>query len=82
MAISTVSVVAFTIFQAMPYTRKYVQYLFTTYGDVGKIVSGNIAQMLNNPSVTSMYAIVLLLMWAVISYIISHIVFVKKDILI
>lgn len=82
MAVSTVSVVAFTIFQAMPYTRKYVQYLFTTYGDVGKIVTGNIAQIVNNPNVTTMYAIALLLIWSAASYIISHIVFVRKDILI
>jgi ABC-2 type transport system permease protein len=82
MATSVVLIIAFTIFQAMPYVKDYVHFIFTTFGDPSNILSGNMAMSFNNPSVTTTFAIGVMVVWSVVSYVISHVVFTKKDILI
>lgn len=82
MATSVVMIIAFTIFQSMPYVKDYIHFIFTTFGDPGMILSGNIARGINNPIVTTTFAVGVMVVWSVVSYVISHVVFTKKDILI
>jgi ABC-2 type transport system permease protein len=82
MATSVVVIIVFTIFQSMPYVRDYAHFLFTTFGDPSNILSGNMAMNFNNPSVTTTFAIGVMVIWSVVSYVIAHVVFTKKDILI
>jgi ABC-2 type transport system permease protein len=56
--------------------------MFTTYGDVGEVITGNIARAFNNPSITTSFVIFILAIWGIVSYLIAHVVFIKKDILI
>lgn len=79
---STVVIITLSIFQNMPGIKKIMPYIFLSYGDVNAVLSGGIAQTFNNPSMTSGFSILVLVLWTVISYAISHIVFVDKDILI
>lgn len=82
MASTTVIIIAFTIAQTIPYINKYAHYLFTTFGDPSKILTGNIALRSNNPVITPTFSIAILLGWTIVSYVISHVVFKKRDILI
>jgi ABC-2 type transport system permease protein len=83
MASSTVILITIIILlQSIGSLRKYAQYIFTSYGDVGELITGGMARTLNNPNVTIGYSILVLAAWTVISYGISHLVFTKKDILI
>lgn len=62
--------------------KKISHYLFTTYGDAGQILSGRIALQYNNPNITIGFSIGLLLISTIVFYIISHVTFTKRDILI
>jgi len=81
-AISVVTIIVFTIFQNIPYVRDYAHFIFTTFGDASTILSGNMALSFNNPSVTTVFAVGVMVVWSVVSYLISHMVFIKRDILI
>lgn len=71
-----------TIVQSIPFTKKLCPFLFTTYGASESLFKGNLALEFRNPSLTINYGIVVLVLWIIIPYIISHIIFTKKDILI
>lgn len=71
-----------TIVQNIPFAKKFCPYLFTTYGASESLFKGSLALELRNPSVTLNLAIVVLILWIIISYTISHVIFTKKDILI
>lgn len=82
MAVSTIVIIAFSIVQNIPGASKFAPYLFTMYGDTSNILNGNIAMFMRLPKLTPTFGIVVLAIWAIVSYIIAHIVFTKKDILI
>jgi ABC-2 type transport system permease protein len=82
MAINIVLIIAFTMFQSIPYVSKYVHYIFSTFGDPSMVLSGRIATQFNNPNITIGFTIGVLVIWTIVSYVISHVVFTKKDILI
>jgi ABC-2 type transport system permease protein len=82
MAINIVLIIAFTMFQSIPYVSKYVHYIFSTFGDPSMVLSGRIATQFNNPNITIGFTIGVLVIWTVVSYVISHVVFTKRDILI
>jgi ABC-2 type transport system permease protein len=83
MAVSTVLViVAVVMLQSIRALRKYAAYVFTSYGDPGQLINGSIATAFNNPKITMGYALIVLGIWTVVSYVISHFLFTKKDILI
>jgi ABC-2 type transport system permease protein len=81
-SVSIVIVVAFTILLQMPALTKFAQYIFTSYGTVGQIITGDVVRSYNNPHVTMSFGIGTLIVTSIVSYLISHIVFTKKDILI
>lgn len=82
MATNIVMIVVFIIFQNMPYIKDYAHFIFSTFGDPSMILSGNMARGFNNPIVTTAFAVGVMIAWSVVSYVISHVVFTKKDILI
>ncbi|KYH28936.1 ABC transporter permease subunit [Clostridium colicanis] len=82
MAINIVLIIAFTMFQNIPYVSKYVHYIFSIFGDPSMVLSGRIATQFNNPNITIGFTIGVLVIWTIVSYVISHVVFTKKDILI
>ncbi len=83
MSVSIVSLVAITaLSNIVGFIKRISQFFFTTYGSVGDLFEGSIAISLQNPKVTISFAVVILIATSIICYVISHIVFNKKDILI
>jgi ABC-2 type transport system permease protein len=83
MAVSTVLViVAVVIIQSVSALKKYAAYIFTSYGDPSQLMNGGLAEILNNPKITMGYSLAVLGIWTVVSYVVSHLIFTKKDILI
>lgn len=81
-SLGIVTVVALTIFQNIPYVRKGVLYVFSIYGDPLSLMQGQMASMLQEPMITTPFAVIILVVWSILCYVISHFVFVKRDILI
>lgn len=82
MALSIVLAIVFNIFTLMGFLRRYAHYLFSTFGDPSDILTGEIINRYSNMNMTPGIVIGVLVIWTIICYIISHIVFTKKDILI
>ncbi|MFT5872202.1 MAG: ABC-2 type transport system permease protein [Clostridium sp.] len=81
-SLGIVIVVALTILVEMPALKKVAQYMFTTYGSVGPVLMGEVATRYNNPNVTTTFGIGTLIVTTIVCYVIAHVVFTKKDILI
>ncbi|MBK5242324.1 ABC transporter permease subunit [Clostridium sp.] len=81
-SVSIVIVVAFTILLQMPALAKFAQYIFTTYGTVGRVLTGDVVMGYNNPNISTAFGMGTLIVTSIVCYLISHIVFTKKDILI
>ncbi|KGM94556.1 ABC transporter permease [Clostridium novyi A str. 4552] len=82
MALSIVLVIVFNIFSSFPALKKVAQFIFTSYGSSPNILNGGIIQGFGNVNLTPTVIVIILAVWTVVCYIISHIVFTKKDILI
>lgn len=83
MAISTGTLIGCSILnEALPQFRKVSFLLFSSYGDSGSLLDGSISVFFNKPTVTMQFGIIVMIAWIVICYLISHLVFSKKDILI
>lgn len=82
MAVSTIVVIVFSIVQNIPGATKIVPYLFTMYGDGANLLNGSYSLRLKLPNLTIGFGVIVLIVWTVVSYIIAHTIFVKKDILI
>ena len=83
MAISVVSTVAFTMVMNMSSKiASIAQYIFISYGNPISLLQGDLCYQYNNANVTTSTGIIVMISTIVISYIIGHIVFKKKDILI
>ncbi|MBU5482875.1 ABC transporter permease subunit [Clostridium sp. MSJ-11] len=83
MTLGIISVIMATILsQVIPAVIKRSHYLFISYGNISNLFDGNLAQRLQNPSITTTYGITVLLVWTIVCYLISHFVFTKRDILI
>lgn len=83
MAVSVILTMFLTIgAQAIGTLRDYSHLLFTTYADAGSIINSKLPLMYENTNLTIMNGIICMTITAIIAYIISHINFTKKDILI
>lgn len=82
MAVSTIVIVVFSIVQNIPGATKIAPYLFTMYGDGASLLDGRYSMSLKQPNLTIGFGVIVLIIWTVVSYIIAHTTFVKKDILI
>lgn len=83
MGISVVSTIAaFVIFLGFGALKGIAKYIFVLFGDVEALLTGNIVYTFDNPNVNMTNAIIMFVIWIAVSYIASHIIFTKKDILI
>ena len=84
MAISVIISVASTMICMMSSTigSKFAHLIFLNYGNTPSIIDGSVAYMFNNPNFTMGLGVVLMVGTTIVSYLIAHIVFSKKDILI
>ena len=83
MAMSVILTVFLTIGTAIIGPLKDIsQFLFTSYADAGSLVTSQLPFMFANPSLTVTNAVICLVVTSIIAYVIGHICFVKKDILI
>lgn len=83
MAISIAVITAANILnQALAAFRKVSYLFFSSYGDPTSLMSGRLTALFNKPFITIEFAIVVMVTWTLISYLIAHFVFTKKDILI
>jgi ABC-2 type transport system permease protein len=83
MAVSVISTIFLAIgTQAISAIRDVSHLLFTTYADAGSLVTSQLPLMYQNPKLTTTNGIICMVVTAIIAYIIAHINFTKKDILI
>ena len=83
MGISVVSMIAsFVIFLGFSALKNIAKFIFVLFGNVESILTGKIALNFDNPNITLSTTIIMFIVWIVASYIVSHITFTKKDILI
>lgn len=83
MAVSVILTIFLTIGgQAITTVSSYSHLLFTTYADSISLLNSNLALGYQNPNLTTTTAIACMLITAIVSYIIAHFNFTKKDILI
>lgn len=83
MATSVVLIIGVNIIIAIaPFVRKKLQYIFLVYCQPTRILSGDLARGVMNPYITSEMGIGVLIVTILVCYLISHIIFIKKDILI
>jgi ABC-2 type transport system permease protein len=81
-SLSIVTVIVLAILQNLPYVSKAAPYLFTTYGNAFTLIQGQLTLNFQNPIFSTQLGITVLTAWSVISYLIAHVMFVKRDILI
>lgn len=83
--VSVVTGVVFTIvlfvLTNVAIIRKFTPYIFIFHGNSSAIFKGNLALQFSNSHITIVNSIVVMVIWIISCYTISHIVFTKKDIL-
>lgn len=83
MAVSVlILIIAPVLLQSVGALKKGAHLVFTTYSSPLDLLGGRLVHMYSNVNVTVQTGIVVLLVTSIISYLIAHIVFTKKDILI
>lgn len=83
MAVSVILTIFLTIgAQAITTIKEYSHLLFTTYADASSIINSNLVLMYQNPKLTIVNGIICMIITSILAYIIAHINFTKKDILI
>ncbi|MFX0548339.1 ABC transporter permease [Hathewaya histolytica] len=82
----TLSVVTIIMFQflsvVMGKFQGFNRFIVTMYSNPISLLEGNLAFQIGDPSINTKDAVIIMLVWIIICYIISHINFKKKDILI
>lgn len=82
MTLSILVSFAISILSLIPVMSVISPYIFTVYSDISSLLQGNLAQRYNNSAITPLRSIFVFIIWSAVTYLISHITFVKKDILI
>lgn len=83
MSISVAMVFAVSIVAGLvSVVKKLAHLIFLSYGSVVDVLSGKIATQYNNPNFTITTAIIVMVVTSVVSYMVAHFVFSKRDILI
>ncbi|MBW6411530.1 ABC transporter permease subunit [Clostridium weizhouense] len=77
-----VAVAGTVAFQMFAFLKRFAHLVFLNYGQVNSVITGDIAYSYNNVNLTPVNAIIVMCVTTIISYIIAHVVFKKKDILI
>jgi len=81
-SLSIVTPVVLFIISNIQSLSKFTMLMFTNHLNPEYIMKGQNVMRFSNPNITPTFSIVLLVVWAVVCYGISHLVFTKKDILI
>lgn len=83
MALSVITLFTFSIVgMFMPVMRKNAHMFFINYGYPGSILKGTIVYQYDNINMTVGTVIIVTIVTSIVSYLISHIIFTKRDILI
>ena len=83
MSVSIAAILAISSIQNVStITKEITSVIFVIYGDVTAALSGGAATTLGLTYPTTSFIILILIIWTIISYLIAHFVFVKRDILI
>ena len=83
MAVSVILTIFLTIgAQAINTIKEYSHLLFTTYADASSVINSNLPLLYQNPKLTIVNGIICMIITSILAYIIAHINFTKKDILI
>lgn len=83
MAVNIVVIMVISIVSTMPAIRNYAWLIFTSFGDVvGVIQKSTPAQFWGAKNFSPINAVIVLISWCVICYVVSHVIFRRKDILI
>lgn len=83
MALSVILLVIMSVIvEFATISEKIGHLLFTTYGNISLLLTGELARYSNNPALTLENGILVMGITILVSYVISHIIFNKKDILI
>lgn len=83
MSVSIATIIAISALQNVAtITKEITSFIFIIYGDVNGVLSGGAAMGLGLTYPTTSFIILILIIWTIVSYVIAHFVFVKRDILI
>ncbi|GKX68351.1 ABC transporter permease subunit [Inconstantimicrobium mannanitabidum] len=83
MAISVLFIIGLTIFSHLiNFMKQIAHLLFISYGNPVATITGNVVLDYKNVNMTVTTAIIVMIVTTVVSYLIAHIIFKKKDILI
>lgn len=83
MAVSVILTIFLTIgAQAINTIKEYSHLLFTTYADASSVINSNLPLLYQNPKLTIVNGIICMIITSILAYIIAHINFTKKNILI
>ena len=83
MAVSTSFFIIYSVLvNAISSLKKISHFIFITYGQAPSVLSGDLAMMYKNPSITIRNGIIVMVITILVSYTIAHINFKRKDILI
>lgn len=84
MAVSVILSVTATMLNGLvpSLSAKIGHLIFLNYGMTPNLVTGDIATMFNNPNMTITLGVILMIATTIISYVLAHFIFKKKDILI
>ncbi|NLZ49923.1 MAG: ABC transporter permease [Clostridiales bacterium] len=81
-SISIVSLIAIQILSVISNVKPILPFLFMTYGNTTSILTGEVKYSTLSSLPSPAFAIIILLGWTMIPYIIAHLNFTKKDILV
>lgn len=82
MGASVVSLIASTIVFQLSSFYGLSKFVFTSYSSIGQMITGDISAYLSNPNLTIITGTLILVGWTVLCYILSHILFTRRDLLI
>lgn len=82
MALSIVITIALNIIGSIGFFKVIKPFLFTTFGNAVSVLTGDTIKNANNALASPVSSILILIVFSVITYTISHINFTKKDMLV
>lgn len=82
MAVSVVIGVLGSAMMSIPYISKFANLNFLSYGNVASVITGDINQMNNISNILPQTGIIVMIVTIIVTYLIAHTRFVKRDILV
>ena len=82
MGVSVVSLIAGSIVFQISTFYGLSKYVFTSYSLTGALITGDIVRYYNDPNFTGSLGLIVMIGWIILTYIVSHILFKKRDMLV